>query len=509
MKPFSRRDFLKLAALAPMAWFARPLLNLAGGYRNSDITNVIILVFDAWAAGHTSLYGYPRDTMPNLTRFAERALVYHNHYSAGTFTATGTASVLTGLYPWSHRALHIRSGIASEHLDHQIFSELGSSHTSLAYSQNRYADKFLYQMQETIDRHVSSSAFSIQNQSVYNLPIFQKDGEIAFAAFEENILHKVSDHDASLFFGPLSRLVTRYHRHLLHNLYEDKYPKGMPDSTELFLLEDLVKGTIDSIKALSEPYITYFHFFPPHWPYQPKKGVFKKFRDGWTPDVTAPHPLIGTAYDDDTLLGAREKYDEYLASWDDEIGRLFDYLQYSGTLDRSLVVITSDHGEMFERGVSGHTTPLIYNPLAHVPLVISAPGLTERMDIHANTSCADILPTLAHLTENPVPDWIEGEILPGLGGEENDQRGVYVVDAKENSAFAPLSQYSLSLTKDRYRLTHYNYPAYQGYEFYDLEADPGELQDLYPSQPSIALDMQQELADKINEVNRPYLRAES
>ena len=508
MKPPSRRDFLKLATLAPLTWFARPLLDLTGADSNTDVPNVIILVFDAWAAGHTSLYGYPRDTMPNLTRFAERALVYHNHYSAGTFTAPGTASLLTGLFPWSHRALHIRSGIAAEHIDHQVFSVLGPSCSTLAYSQNRYADKFLYQMQETIDRHLSSSAFSVQNQSVYNLPIFQKDGEIAFAAFEENILSKVSDHDASLFFGPLFRTITRYHRFLLQNLYQESYPKGMPDSTELFLLEDLVNGAIDSINALEEPFLAYMHFFPPHWPYQPKKDFFKKFRDGWVPAVTPPHPFIGTAYDDDTLLGAREKYDEYLASWDDEVGRLFDYLQDSGLLDRSVVVITSDHGEMFERGVSGHTTPLIYNPLVHVPLVISTPGQTERVDVHANTSCTDLLPTLAHLTGNPIPNWVEGELLPGLGGEENRQRNVYVVDAKENSAFAPLSQYSVSLTKDRYRLTHYNYPAYQGFEFYDLEADPSELQDLYPSQPAVALEMQQELKDKINEVNRPYVRKE-
>ena len=281
--------------------------------------------------------------------------------------------------------MHIRSGIATEHVDHQIFSALRPSHSSLAYSQNRYADKFLYQMQETIEKHVSSSAFSIQNQSAYNLPIFQKDGEIAFAAFEENILFKVSDHDASLFFGPLFRTITRYHRHLLHNLYQDLYPKGMPDSTELFLLEDLVDGAMDSIKAHNEPFLSYMHFFPPHWPYQPKKGFFKNFRDGWAPDVTEPHPLTGAAYDDGTLLSAREKYDEYLASWDDEVGRLFNYLQDSGTLDRSIVVITSDHGEMFERGISGHTTPLILYPLVHVPLVISTPGQTERVDVHARS----------------------------------------------------------------------------------------------------------------------------
>jgi len=206
------------------------------------------------------------------------------------------------------------------------------------------------------------------------------------------------------------------------------------------------------------------------------------------------------------LLSSREKYDEYLASWDDEVGRLFDYLEDSGMLDRSIVIITSDHGEMFERGVSGHTTPLIYNPLVRVPLIISMPGQAQRVDVHTNTSCIDIPPTIAHLAGNPIPDWGEGELLPGLGGKENDRRSIYVLDAKENSAFAALSRYSVSLTKGRFRLTHYNYPSYQSFEFYDLEADPGELQDLYPSNPAMALEMQRELLDKINDVNRPYVQ---
>ena len=506
MELLSRRDFLKLVAFTPLTWFARPLIQHTPPGQGIEMPNVIILIFDAWAAGHVPLYGYPRNTMPNLTRFAERAFVYHNHFSAGTFTAPGTASLLTGSYPWTHRAFHIRGGIASEYADQQIFSALRSSHSTLAYSQNIYADKFLYQMEEYLDRHIRSSAFNVQDQTVYNLPIFRRDGEIAFTSFEENIFHKASDHDASLFLGPLFRAFTRYHRYLLTSTYEYEYPKGLPDSTELFLLEDLIDGAIEGIREQSAPYLAYLHFFPPHWPYRSKTGFFKKFKDGWTPSVAPAHPLVGVAYDEDALLSAREKYDEYLASWDDEVGRLFDYLEDSGMLDRSIIIITSDHGEMFERGVSGHTTPLIFNPLVHVPLIVSLPGQEQRVDVHTNTSCVDILPTLAHLTGNSIPNWGEGELLPGLGGQENDQRSIFVLDAKENSAFAALSRYSASLTKERYRLTHYNYPSYRGFEFYDLKADPGELQDLYPSNPTIALEMQQELLDKINDVNRPFMQ---
>ncbi len=61
--------------------------------------NIIVLVFDAMSADNLSLYGYRRETSPNFERLAQRSNVYHSHYSAGSFTTSGTASLLTGLYP--------------------------------------------------------------------------------------------------------------------------------------------------------------------------------------------------------------------------------------------------------------------------------------------------------------------------------------------------------------------------------------------------------------------------
>jgi len=63
--------------------------------------NVLVIVFDTLSAAHTSVDGYPRRTTPHLERFAERATVYHRHHSAGNFANPGTASLLTGAYPWS------------------------------------------------------------------------------------------------------------------------------------------------------------------------------------------------------------------------------------------------------------------------------------------------------------------------------------------------------------------------------------------------------------------------
>jgi glucan phosphoethanolaminetransferase (alkaline phosphatase superfamily) len=53
--------------------------------------NVLIVVFDAWSAYHLALHGYPRETMPNLNRHLDRAIVYHRHYAPADFTTPGTA----------------------------------------------------------------------------------------------------------------------------------------------------------------------------------------------------------------------------------------------------------------------------------------------------------------------------------------------------------------------------------------------------------------------------------
>jgi choline-sulfatase/uncharacterized sulfatase len=185
---------------------------------------------------------------------------------------------------------------------------------------------------------------------------------------------------------------------------------------------------------------------------------------------------------------------------------LFQYLKDSGLTQNSYIILTSDHGEFFERGEIGHWTSLIYDPVIHVPLMILSPGQTARQDVHTITSSVDLLPTIAHLTGNPIPAWSEGNLLPNLGGEAEEGRSVLSMDAKSNSSFGPLTNYVMSITRNRHRLTYYCYPKddYQQYEFYDLEADPFEMKDLYASSPSLALDLRDELLQKVEDVNKAF-----
>ncbi len=499
----TRRDFLKLASLAPLTWLSKPLLQLPQQTTGAGARNVILLVFDAWSAKHIQFYGYPRRTMPNLEGFIEKATVFHNHYAAGTFTIPGTASLLTGMYPWKHRALSLGSGgIIDPHLDHQAFSVFADTHTTLAYSQNKFADLLLYQCSPFLDTHLKSGEFNHEHRFVYNAKPFNHDALLAFTALENNILLTGENRTSSLFLNPLYRLWNRSVDQDNNLRLANEYPLGLPDDTEQFLLREVVDGAIRQLEQLEEPGFAYFHFYPPHENYRPTKNFYAMFRDGWQPPEKPVHRLSWGKFPYSTINELNQEYDAYIASWDAEVSRLFRHLQESGLLERSYVVVTADHGELNERGERGHFTPMIFDPLIHIPLAIFQPGQKRRKDVYAYTNAVDVLPTLAHLTGKPVPDWLEGELLPGLGGEENPERSIYSMDAKSNASFAPLTKTSLSLTKSGHRLTYYCYPDDGQFEFYNLEEDPEEMRDLYPSQPALAEMMKDELLQKLDETNR-------
>lgn len=507
----SRREFLKLISLAPVGIYSRPLSKLTKKLTDPTRKNVILLVFDAWSQRHVSLYGYGRPTMPSLDAFARHATVYHNHYSTATFTVPGTSSLLTGLHPWSHRAFQLGGGLHPSQSQHTIFSALSSSHSTLAFTQNKYADQILYQMDSDLDVHIDNWTFNVQGTNFYGAPFFKKDPRITFASFEDNLVQKGVGFDSSLFFGPFYRFFLRYIRRQRAEQYGMEYPRGLPDNTELYLLPDIVEGSIGLLRNIQQPTFAYLHFYPPHDPYRPTAEFYQQFTDGWNTPGKPIHDLSEMKYEADVLVAERQNYDEFLASWDKETNRLYQFLQHSGLMENSIIFITADHGEMFERGELGHWTKTIYDPVIHVPLIVLQPGQTSRKDVYTMTSSVDLLPTIAHLTGNPIPEWSEGRLLPELGGTADETRSHFSMDAKYGSSFGPLVNYSMSLSRQGHRLTYYCYPKddYQVFEFYDLQADPEEMRNLYPTRPTLADEMKDELLQKVEDVNKQFRRENS
>ena len=499
-----RRDFLKGLALLPMlglAWRHR-LTNAGQG--SSPRPNVLFLVFDTVSAPHLSLFGYPRPTTPNLDRLAASSTVFHRCSAGGNFTTPGTASLLTGTYPWSHRALHMHGIAREEFREKNLFHLLSPDMYTVAYSHNLLVTSLLHQFGGTLDVLKSTRDLCLFDDEYSDL-VFPGDYNASFWS-EWQALRGLGAQPSSLYLSLIQRVLRYWHKSQVQALYGEQFPRGIPNLHNLFfVLEDAIDWMSQEIPRFPQPFLAYFHLLPPHEPYMARRDFVDVFRDGWSPTVK-PEAMFSDGVGPGELNRQRRHYDEYLAYADSEIGRLLEGLERSGVLENTILVFTSDHGEMFERGIRGHVTPMLYDPILHVPLLIRLPQQRERRDVYTPVSTVDILPTLLHLQGKDIPSWCEGEVLPGVReGTADSERGVFAVEAKSNPTQAPLTKASFALRRGPHKLTRY--AGYRGseaaYELYDLEADPEEQIDLLAVDRPLAKRLMAELDDKLREVDRP------
>jgi arylsulfatase A-like enzyme len=245
----------------------------------------------------------------------------------------------------------------------------------------------------------------------------------------------------------------------------------------------------------------------------PNAGIeyYNKFlNDGYVP-IKKPEHFFSQGVSYETLVHRRRYYDEYILYVDHEFGRIVDNLSDAGVLDDTWLILTSDHGEMFERGIWEHTVPTIHQPVIRVPLLISEPGQHTRNDVYTPTSSIDLLPTLAQQNGKDIPAWCEGEVLPPYRNANTEEtRNLFAIDAKKNEKYKPLTKATTMILEWPYKLMRYTenkrIPGYKlYYELFNIEEDPEELIDLYSPDNTIAKELISKLEAKIAAADQPYL----
>ena len=504
----SRRDFLKLAGLAPLGLIAPPLIKKLGVTQlfQGDKKNVLVVVFDAFSAKNISMYGYERETTPNLAKLAKRATVYHNHFAAGSFTTPGTASLLTMTLPWTHRALRFGSGVRESLADKSIFHAF-DDYYRIGYTHNPLANTLLRQFQRDIDEYIPREKLFINNDGLIR-KLFAHDEDIATVSWSRDMKWSEGAYSYSLF---LSHLYDRYQKSKIAG-YKDLFPNGLPSTNgdNYYTLEEGVDWLEGRITQLPQPFFAYFHFHPPHFPYKPRRefnGIF--VNDSWKPfDKPQDFFTEGNSYE--TLAKSRSHYDEFILNVDSEFARLFETLESSGLLENTWVVLTSDHGEMQERGISGHVTPTFYQPIVRIPLMIFEPGQQTSREIHTPTSAIDVMLTLLHVTGHSQPAWAEGSLLPPYAPQiQQPEKEVYAVQARNNEPTHPLSEVSIMHVQGNYKLVYYLGYDQLGIEgersqLFDIKADPEELNDISLTQKGGSSELLARVKSKLKEVNEPY-----
>jgi len=515
----SRRDFIKVMASLPLMKLASDIsASPPWVLKLQDVgsPNILILVFDALSAKNVQLFGYHRETMPNLARFAEKSTIYHRHYAAGSFTSPGTASLLTGTYPWTNRAFHLYGTVAKVFESRNIFNSVpGEIYQRISFTHNYLASIFLHQFEGDLDLIKNTNELCLFNEYLLADSIFDNDRNTAFLG-ERTIMRGQQGQDnqlpSSTFLSAFHRVWRERNKQNVEAQYRDLFPRGLPSANGgpfVYLLEDAIEWVQESISNSIAPFFGYFHFLPPHEPYHTRKEFVRMFRDGWAP-VSKPSHVFSDGYSEKDLQSKRRWYDEYIAYVDAEFGRLIESLELQGVLENTHIIVTSDHGEMFERGILEHITPTLFEPIARVPLVIHRPGQEKREDVYTLTSAVDLLPTVNSIMGQSPPEWSDGEVLPTFTNHGVEtERSVFVMDGKSNQKNGPFNKGTIAMVKDNYKLIYYlGYDGFDNeYEMYDLINDPEELDNLFSKSNTLAGDLKVELLAAVDEANKPYTQS--
>ena len=219
-----------------------------------------------------------------------------------------------------------------------------------------------------------------------------------------------------------------------------------------------IKDALAWIQSAAEGrFLAWIHLYDPHDPYEP------------------PEPYA-TRY-------AGRPYDGEVAWTDELMGRLEDALQRLGLQDRTLLVVTSDHGEgLGEHGESVHGF-FVYESTLRVPLIVRGPGVAPGRRIKEVARSVDLLPSVLELLGVPAPAGWKGSgrsLAPALRGT-----GPLAPEPAYAESLLPLLHYGWSDLR-ALRDGQWKYIQAPRPELYDLEADPGETRDLAAEMPARA-----------------------
>ncbi|MGD2295167.1 MAG: sulfatase-like hydrolase/transferase [Candidatus Aminicenantes bacterium] len=227
------------------------------------------------------------------------------------------------------------------------------------------------------------------------------------------------------------------------DIYDESYPSK---STNTFAFPErkasaVVGSALSWLNDQKGKWFLWIHLWDPHAPYLPPEPFLTQFKD--------------------------DLYSGEVAYVDSELAKVFGFLDEEGLVEKTLVVLTGDHGEALgEHGEDTHGY-FAYNSTLWVPLIFAGPEITSRrVDLYV--SHIDIFPTVCQVLGYEEPEGLQGKSLrPLMGGKRMKGRPIYFesLQAYYHSGWAPLRGY---IEKDR-KFIHSPIP-----ELYDLSEDFGE-----------------------------------
>jgi arylsulfatase A-like enzyme len=413
--------------------------------------NVILIVWDAVRASNLSLYGHPRNTTPNLARWARKGVQYSLALAPAPWTYPSHTSFFTGYWPfqlstqWKY-TLDAPVPTLAEHLSSRGYLTAGFSANTLCCTYETRLDR----------------GFTHFEDYPYT-PRALLSRTVAGSWILENIVNR-GDFYEFKWIRLQSRNATGINRAFLDWLGR---------------------------RPVDRPFFAYLNYFDAHEPYMPPPGYAGRF--GISPRTARDYQFLldygspgwKSVLNRDVGM-ARDCYDDCIAFIDEHVGQLIDELHGQGLLANTLVIITSDHGESFgDHGYFLHGTGLYLDETA-VPLVILAPDAPAGRVVDQPVSLRDLPATvvdqLGLSAGSPFPGRSLASSWHVPRGAPPENTPVLSEHATETAFWQPDADHSLRRRDVQMSLVargqHYIRDGFGSEQLYNLSQDPFESANL-------------------------------
>jgi arylsulfatase A-like enzyme len=409
--------------------------------------NVILFMIDTLRADHLSAYGYDAIKTPHIDALAADGARYANAFSQASWTRPSVATILTGLFPSSHGAVH-KADQLPDRVDTLAEMLQRGGYRTIGFANNANVSQ-AFNFQQGFDdyRYLAPDFFFYADEPASQLALYS-----GLRVVRERFLAR---------------------RVNVHNYYQP---------AEVVTGE--VEAWLDTHGKDAKPFFLFAHYMDAHDPYfvHPFNG------EGYA-RVANPNPPPAMAEK------LRSLYDSGIAYLDQHLGVLLDDLKARGLYDQTLIVLTADHGEEFqEHGGWWHGTTL-YDEQIRVPLLVKAPGShnARRVPTELVTSL-DITPTVLSAASLPTPPTLQGHALP-LDGPAPARSSVFAEEDLEGNV--------LQAVRGRdWKLISANEGNPRGLppeQLFEVSRDPAEKSDRLSSAPAQAEMMRAEMGRSILE----------
>ncbi len=414
MPTLTRRQFLKTASAAIPLTVASTQLN--AGEPNKKQPNIVFIFADQMRAHAMGCMGNDQVITPNLDKLASEGLLISNAISAQPVCTPYRAQLLTGRYGHSTGVIHNDIRLPdSEILISQQLKKSG------------YATGYIGKWHLSGSRRDPVDAVSRRGWDFWAV---------------RNCSHK--------------------HAKASYWLNDGTEPIEVP-GWEPDIQTDLTIEYIE--KKKSEPFALFLSFGPPHNPYKaPQK--YKNMYDGVKLKARANVPNGSTK----NLL----EYYSMVTSLDICVGRISSALEKSGIADNTLVVFTSDHGDML--GSQGHSLKQRpWEESINVPFIVRYPEkISKNQKKDWIVSSVDVMPTLLALCGAEIPKKVDGmNYAQTFLGKDNKERDAAFLFNVHKGA-GPKTDWRGIRTKAWTYAHHFK----GDWVMYDLKKDPFQLNNL-------------------------------